>query len=439
MIRHQKEDESSGRLYLMAGLAGLLVAVACLTRYAFGWLMVPVVFWLVLGPGGHRLRQAGAAVLAFGIAVTPWVWRNYQLSGTPFGTAGYALHEATVIFPADQLPRSLEPNLALMRVSAYWQKLSENLHQVLQVDLPTLSGSWVPALFVVGLMVPFKNRTVGRLRLWLVLCLLTLTVVQALGRTSLSADAPELSGENLLVVLAPLVMAYGASLFCNLLAPFAAPPVRFAAVGTFCMVACLPLALSLGPDKPMLYQASNVREKTARLGDPALVMTDIPWAVAWYGQRQSVGWTLRHQDADGASREDFYAVHRDFKPVSALYFAGAALRQMEPAAVARWAEATSADQDWEEMEQLATRLGEWLRTAPQAEEHLGRLRRMLDLMKLHWIRGGVDEWTSFVLGAFVNREVPTGFPLRRAPWGLLPEIFLTDSEQPRGSGIQSSK
>jgi hypothetical protein len=42
----------------------------------------------------------------------------------------------------------------------------------------------------------------------------------------------------------------------------------------------------------------------------------------------------------------------------------------------------------------------------------------------------VTDWSGFILGgAILQREVPKGFPLRRAPLGLLPEIFLTDSER----------
>jgi len=44
-----------------------------------------------------------------------------------------------------------------------------------------------------------------------------------------------------------------------------------------------------------------------------------------------------------------------------------------------------------------------------------------------------------VLRTFLKSEVPTGFPLQRAPQGLLPELFLTDSERGKRKSIQSSK
>ena len=42
----------------------------------------------------------------------------------------------------------------------------------------------------------------------------------------------------------------------------------------------------------------------------------------------------------------------------------------------------------------------------------------------------VTDWESFVvLGVYVFREVPTGFPLRRASLEDLPELFLLESER----------
>jgi hypothetical protein len=42
------------------------------------------------------------------------------------------------------------------------------------------------------------------------------------------------------------------------------------------------------------------------------MMSDVPWAVAWYGNRQCVWLTLDSQD-------DFFAVNDYLKPVQALY------------------------------------------------------------------------------------------------------------------------
>ena len=43
------------------------------------------------------------------------------------------------------------------------------------------------------------------------------------------------------------------------------------------------------------------------------MMSDVPWAVAWYGRHQCVWLTLNAQD-------DFFAINDYIKPVQALYF-----------------------------------------------------------------------------------------------------------------------
>ena len=57
------------------------------------------------------MLHALAALGAFAIVLTPWVIRNYAVSGTPFGTAGYAVVEGTGLFPQFQLERSMHPDL----------------------------------------------------------------------------------------------------------------------------------------------------------------------------------------------------------------------------------------------------------------------------------------------------------------------------------------
>ena len=87
--------------------------------------------------------------------------------------------------------------------------------------------------------------------------------------------------------------------------------------------------------------------------------------------------------------EDFYAIYSR-KPVQALYLSTKTAKSLETASVWRWIHGETQDQEWED----------------------------------------------FLLGVLLKREVPTGFPLRVAPEGLAPEIFLTDSERGAEKTIQ---
>jgi hypothetical protein len=116
-------------------------------------------------------------------------------------------------------------------------------------------------------------------------------------------------------------------------------------------------------------------------------MSDIPWATAWYGQRQSVWLTLRAttQSADPATREDFFAINDYDKPITALYLTP---ETMDSRFFSQWVQA-----------------------------------------------GGEGNWGSLIMQTVLSQEVPSTFPLRKMPAGFLTlgQIFLTDWERwPRG-------
>ena len=205
---------------VLAALTGAMVGLGALTRYAFGWLIIPVLVFLVLFGGQRRVVLALLCFATFAALLTPWIIRNYNVSGTPFGTATYAVVESTILYPEYRLERSLEPDfsqLVMSQLGPFWFKLNSNLRQIVTNELPRLGGSWITAFFLVGLMIGFRSPAISRLRYFLMGCLAVLMIAQALGRTALSDDSPELNSENLLVLLAPLVMVYGVSLFYILL------------------------------------------------------------------------------------------------------------------------------------------------------------------------------------------------------------------------------
>jgi len=157
--------ESKPRPGWLLGLAvavGVLTGIGALTRYAFGWTIIPVVLFLVLFSGPRRLPHMLAALLAFTLVLAPWIIRNEVVSGTPFGTAGYAVVEGTYLFPQFQLERSVHPELSLaMRIQPYTQKLFANLRGTLTGDLLKSGATWAGVLFLQACSWPFAARAPG--------------------------------------------------------------------------------------------------------------------------------------------------------------------------------------------------------------------------------------------------------------------------------------
>lgn len=313
-----------GRPLLTAAAIGLMLGLGFLTRYAFGWLVIPVTLFLLLYGGARRFAITALALVVFALVITPWIQRNLQVSGTPFGTAGYAVFQMTDKFPDDEIPRSLAPDFRSFSFPDYARKFKHNVADLLQKELPTLGGTWLTAFFLVGLMVVFRNAALNRIRGFLLVVMALFVVVQALGRTHLSEVSPVINTDNLLVLLTPAVIIFGVSFFFMLLDQWNVPEFGFrvALTGMFGVVVSLPLMFMLvSRTSPIAYPPyfPPVIQLTANwLRESEQMMSDIPWAVAWYGDRQCIRWT---RDPD----EDFYEVYDYDKPVNALYLSPRAL------------------------------------------------------------------------------------------------------------------
>ncbi|PWU13488.1 MAG: hypothetical protein C5B50_19205 [Verrucomicrobia bacterium] len=317
----------SAALLTLAAIAGALVGVGGMTRYSFGWIILPVLFVLALSSGRQRIGLILAAFLAFTVIMTPWLVRNFLVSGVPFGTSTYVLLEGAEgagSFTNHVLQRSIEPDIKV-NLHALNQKLLVNIRLIFQNDLPKLGGSWISAFFLVGLMVSFTSQAVRRLRYFLVSCLVVLILAQALGKTQLSTDSPEINSENLLVLLAPLVLIFGVSLFYVLLDQLELPmrEIRYAIIVVFCGLTCLPLIFTFLPPRSIPvayppYYPPVLQHLGGLMKQEELMMSDIPWALAWYGQRQCV-WLTENCDSD------FMAINDYDKQVNAVYISPATL------------------------------------------------------------------------------------------------------------------
>ena len=102
-------------------------------------------------------------------------------------------------------------------------------------------------------------------------------------------------------------------------------------------------------------------------------MSDMPWAVAWYGNRQAVWTTL---DVGQTRRDDFYAINDEHKAIMGLF-----------------------------LTPLTTNA-----------KFLTEMRQ-----------GGESAWGRFYLDAVVMKNLPKGFPLKQGHPGVLPDcLFLSD-------------
>jgi hypothetical protein len=386
-LRAREQTATSRWFYSMSFLVGVLVALGGLTRYSFGWLLVPIIVFAIVTFGVHRGASTAIIVVVFAVALAPWCYRNYSICGRPFGIAQFAAVEGTPFFPKDRLERSMPQNLSfdLNKVTPdqYAKKLRAGMTDILQNEIPKLGGSWATALFLVGLLAPFRNPGLSRLRWFLLGALAMFAVVQSIGRTQLSEVSPEINSENLIALLAPLVFMYGIALFYSFMdqVPFEFAHYRTAAIGAFVVVVSAPLLLTFAGARtiPFVYPPyypPYIHDYASWLHEDELAMGDMPWAMGWYGDRTCVWTTL---DTGYAKPSDFYAIHDHMKAIKLLYLTPLTLD----------------------------------------------VKFVSDMLKSR-----ENAWSRFALDSMVRTNVPPGFPLKHSPRGYLPD-FLVLSDRKR--------
>ena len=303
----------------MGALCGIILGALMMTRYALVSVLVPAFLFVVFYLPGKRIVTIVPMLVVLSIIVSPWLLRNHDLSGNVLGTAGYAYVSESSRYGGTNLERNLEGDIGAASLRETIRTLLSNGGDILENEIPKIGGSWLSALFLAGLLVPFSNRTLNRLRNFTVISIITLGVVQALLKTHLSVHSPGINTENLLVLLLPLVYLFGAGLFFLLLDQL---KLNFNGaqfyVSTFVAVlSCLPLVFRLLPPRespvayppyspPLIQRVGNWFDKDE------LMMSDIPWAIGWYADQKCL-WLTRNLEPD------FFTINDQHKSINGLY------------------------------------------------------------------------------------------------------------------------
>jgi len=159
--------------------------------------------------------------------------------------------------------------------------------------------------------------------------------------------------------------------------PFPLIQLRYAVITGFVVLCNLQLTFALLPPRtpPVVYPPyfpPEIQQIAGWMKPDELMMSDVPWAVAWYGDRQCVWLSLDAQT-------EFFAISDYLKQVQALYL-------------------TPQSMD-------ARFVSEWVQTRDFS-------------------------WGNFIVDSVVKGKIPAGFPLHNAPTGFLPDrLFLTDRER----------
>ena len=308
----QREGVPASRQWIVLLLISALCTIAAVyTRY-IGAVMVPAVA-LYVGLAWRKdagWRWAVAYVVVVGLALGPWIVRNIGISGGPFGLAPYLTLNNTKMFEGDSFERMLAPVISLGRIfHAVTGKWVTNFDQLYDQPLRHLGDGLFICFFLTSFFFQFSQRKVNLFR-WCVGAglLFFLLVAPLCGNVT----------QRALAMFWPLAVIYGLAFFFVLLQRLGLQ-LRLLNQGlilSFVLLAALPLTLqlvqsSVGPPYPPYYPPF-IKHVCNLLRPNELLCTDMPWATAWYGNRDSLQLP--------SNIDEFYAINDNTRHVSGLYF-----------------------------------------------------------------------------------------------------------------------
>ncbi len=295
------EATSEGRAALVPALiSAAFLGLLVLTH----WLAI----WIVLGfaiYAGFFLRPRGAAGLAalgfvLLVSLLPLL-KNSEHSGTMGGTAILAVFNGLGT-SEDSVMRTYNLQDAYLPLQNLPFKIVRTT--ILQGgDLYRNLGSLLTApLFFVALLHPFRRKSIANFR-W---CLVLMWLFAAIGMAIFGLKAGNPTNPNQLHLLfAPLFAAYGlalvAILWSRLRIITEIPPLRNAHFVVVILISAGPMVLDLPrqirevgragtvpPHWPPYFPAALNTALPPQVRENEIVVTDQPWAVAWYADRTAL-------------------------------------------------------------------------------------------------------------------------------------------------------
>ena len=312
-VARGQEEAGAARGLVPLLLSALFCTLAVLTSYG-AWVVVPgLALYFGIGLPRRGWGTALALLLLVCAGLTPWVVRNLRVSGAPFGMAPEMVLAGTGMFPDMAYERTLVADESLLDFQTKYKgiraKFFENLDGYFRQDIRTIGDGILICLFITTFFYRFIRRDVHLFR-WCVLLSLLLLLPSA-----------GLYGDRVMALsylFVPVITLYAVAYFIILLDRLQLPlAIQRMAVTTAVVLLCAgPMLITLMPPKAGYpyppYNKPVITQVTTLMTEQETVCTDMPWATAWYGGRNSL---LLPQTID-----EFYEINDFIGNIGGLYF-----------------------------------------------------------------------------------------------------------------------
>jgi hypothetical protein len=300
------EEAVEDRLATVPALiAGVFFTLLAFTHWVTIWISLGYILYaaIVFRPRGMIGLGLLLMILIPGAYI---IYRNYTITGTPFGTAFLTLYnglgdgvEVTVMRNPDLADKPLVLDGLIRKV------LAATLLQTREI-IPLLAGIVVAPVFFLSLLHPFKRTAISRFR-W---AILIMWASGAFGLAFFGITDKPLDPNQIHLLFAPIMTAYGVAMISILwtrlefvaMTPMLRNTHHFIVIGicSLPMVLEMPFSVRLGltlrdrggyPSWPP-YFAPVLNNKAMGLrgivNETDLIFSDQPWAVAWYADRTNI-------------------------------------------------------------------------------------------------------------------------------------------------------
>jgi hypothetical protein len=300
LVRALEARTAGTRTWLWLAGCGAAFGFLALTHGLTMWMFAGAVTFtlFVFKP---RWQAAGALIGAFAVLYLPWVVHMQRACGSPAGIASYT-YLSGVRGTESSIMRSMDPPLKDVSPWHYRAKLQNGLIQNLDHLYDSLGRIAMAPLFFVALLHVFKRPETQAFRwaillMWLA-ALLGMALTGAEDHPAFVPFTADLESNDLHILFAPLMTAYGLAFVLVMWSRLGINIrlIRFGFLALIFLISGAPFLFQFielnspprnrvqwppyaPPIISMLHDWTNERE---------VIMSDMPWAVAWYADRKSL-------------------------------------------------------------------------------------------------------------------------------------------------------
>jgi hypothetical protein len=280
---HLAKKDTMGWLAAAGFLFGLLALSHALTIWIFAGALAFAILYF-------KPRFVGASVMlvVFLLVWSPWLVRNYKVSGSPFGISHFSFIGSINAAEQSRI-RSQDTSLSGLSVGALRTQMQKGYLDMSSQIYTILGQNCVAPVFLIALLYMFKRREASDFR-WLIFVMWLFAFI---GTTLVGYS----NSNNILMFFVPILTLYGFAYVMMLWARLEInlPLFRYTFITIIYLLSFVPLWSTIYTQRHPRYAINwppYVPPFVAILNtwttENEIIASDMPWAVAWYADRKSL-------------------------------------------------------------------------------------------------------------------------------------------------------